>query len=166
MGTSGPVATQGGSQRQQPGKTLAVQQNAGLSARPEPSRRWLSATRDSFETYLDSEVNGVLGDLDLPALARLFDYYDLWERAWSKLMNKVAEEGDSALVELGASDQAVPAVELQIMTKLEGQITKLEERFGVSPLVRARLGIEIGTARLTADKVNSTTPRRERPDEL
>ena len=76
---------------------------------------------------------------DLAALHRLFRLRDQVNR----LMVKVFEMGD--MVD-GSQEQKVLNPLHRLITVLTGQILALEDRFGLSPSARFKLGIEIGGA--------------------
>lgn len=167
MGSRGPVALASSTRenRDRP----AVQNGLGLSEAPRPSKKWLAGTTHAWDNFLDSELTGVLTDVDVPALRRLFTFYDLAERAsraWYTEIEEAIERGyaqDEALVDVGAKGDRRPNVHLQTLDKLERMISALEQRFGITPLVRARLGIDMGEAKLTAEKVSKVVERKDRP---
>jgi hypothetical protein len=82
----------------------------------------LAVNRRRWEAYFAADVARALVETDLPAVDRLFHYYDLWERA--------RRSGDTAE-----------------MVKVERPIVALEASLGLTPSARARLGIQVGQAK-------------------
>ena len=115
---------------------------------PEPPEDLHPQLLDEWRTYWQSPVAQAADDVDIPMISRLFIYRDEWYRL---SIAYAALPDEDRLIEgstrSGAGLRIHPFAER--MTKLEGDIQKLEDKLGLSPLSRARLGIEIGQQKLT-----------------
>lgn len=178
MGSRGPLQKREGRVRgDRPGTGDAPQARLLSQDDLEPSPRWLGPTREAFLEYVDSPVANVVDPIDVPALHRLFGYYDLWARLWSKWFGllETYERGDlvddegfpfpDPLLGVGSGGQAVPSPILMSMRTLESSIKELETRFGITPQSRARLGIDLGEAQASAAKAKRLE-RQDREDKL
>jgi len=87
-------------------------------------------------------------------MQRLFSYYDLWRRVYTDY----AKSGDLIGSDRFGADTVSP--HLVTMLKVEAAIDKLEERFGITPLVRAKIGVKIGEAINSMNKLNRPARRR------
>lgn len=100
-----------------------------------------------WDTYWSSSVALAADQVDLPMIRRLFTYRDEWLRlhvAYSAL-----DPEDRIIAGSRNRDNLRIHPFADRMTKLESEISKLEDKLGLSPLARARLGIEIGNQKLT-----------------
>jgi P27 family predicted phage terminase small subunit len=122
---------------------------------PKPPSGMLAATRRSWERYWASDVAAVATDADRDLVERLFVLRDEHARA----LRTVRSTGERLVS--GSRQQPRLSPLLDLVFKLEGAIHTLETELGLSPLARARLGIAVGTARLTAAELNRMT--RDRP---
>lgn len=179
MGSRGPLQKREGRVRGgRPGTGDAPLARLLTEDQLEPSPRWLTPTREAFVEYVDSPVANVVDPIDVPALHRLFGYYDLWARLFSKWFGllesyakgvvEIDEDGvpfGDPLLGVGSGGQAVPSPILMSMRTLETSIKELETRFGITPQSRARLGIDLGEAQATAAKAKRLE-RQERGDSL
>ena len=113
--------------------------------RPEPYKAWLKITRDRWETYWDSDLSQMTQLVDLPALERLFQYYDQIDRA-----NRAIRKGGSKmLLGTGSKGQQKLHPLIELVIKLEDKVIKLENELGLTPLARQRLGIAFGEASMS-----------------
>jgi P27 family predicted phage terminase small subunit len=115
----------------------------------------LAATRRAWERYWRSDVATVVTDADHDAIERLFLLRDEHARA----MRAVRSTGQRLVS--GSRNQPRLNPIYDLVFKLEGAIHTLETELGLSPLARARLGIAVGQATLTAAELNRLT--RDRP---
>jgi phage terminase small subunit len=101
----------------------------------------LKATRDRWVAWWLS-AQAVLVDraLDGMAVERLFRYYDEWER-YARL---VRSGGRLTPGSVAGTEVVAPA--MRAMLSLEAQMRPLEERFGITPVGRMRLGIDFAAA--------------------
>lgn len=113
--------------------------------RPKPYSQWLKVTKERWDTYWDSDISQMTQSVDLPALERLFQYYDETERA-SRTLRKLGSKG---LLSKGSTGQPKINPLIELMLKLEEKILKLENELGLTPLSRQRLGIAFGEASMS-----------------
>jgi P27 family predicted phage terminase small subunit len=117
---------------------MAVLPAPASAGPPEPPAGLLVATRDAWATFWGSPLAGLVVDSDLPALERLFQLYDERARAWRGYKRR-------RLVE-GSQGQPVASPLFRVAMALESEIRPLEDRFGVTPAARLKLGIRLGEA--------------------
>lgn len=110
---------------------IAPAQAGRLVATADPG--WCPEVAEAWSEFWSSPLAGVLKETDLPALRRLFRYRDLVERAREQFL----AEPEST----GSMGQPVLSPWAQEMHRLEGEVQKLEDRFGLTPLSRLRLGV-------------------------
>ena len=113
--------------------------------KPKPYTQWLKITRERWETYWDSDLSQMTHLVDLPALERLFQYYDETERA-SRTLRKLGSKG---LLSKGSTGQPRINPLIELMLKVEEKILRLENELGLTPLSRQRLGIAFGEASMS-----------------
>lgn len=122
---------------------------------PKPPPGMLAATRRAWARYWKSDVASVVTDADHDAIERLFLLRDEHARA----MRAVRSTGQRLVS--GSRNQPRLNPIYDLIFKLEGAIHTLETELGASPLARARLGIAVGQATLTAAELNRLT--RDQP---
>lgn len=132
-----------------------------LPERPDAPSGLLKATKDAWSVYWTSEVAQLFKPEDGSALRRLFRLYDATERAWR-------EETREPLVE-GSQGQPRPnPAGAKKALELEPHIRALEDRFGITPLGRLKLGVtfqqgqnlaEMNRRIVEGDRVSRTDPR-------
>jgi len=127
---------------------------------PEAPRGILKVTRQRWATFWRSDVSSVAGEADLPALHRLFVYYDEWERC-------MAAARKERLV-MGGSTGRTPALHPLYSQALaiEARIGKLEPEFGLTPLARVKLGIQVGEAQRSLADLNADAETEDDPRTL
>jgi P27 family predicted phage terminase small subunit len=106
----------------------------------------LAETAAAWATFWGSELAGLVTEADLPALVRLFRSYDLRER-FARIVTR------SPMV---AGSKGQPRVNPAAgeLASLDGRISALEDRFGLTPLARFRLGLTFGAAARSIEKLN------------
>lgn len=114
---------------------------------PTPPRGLLPVTRRRWVAFWESGLGRVVQEVGLPAVSRLFRYYDEWER-----LEKEYRAGPRTVE--GSQGQQVINPLADRLAKLEDLISRLEDKCGVTPLARARLGIAIGESKLTWQQVS------------
>jgi P27 family predicted phage terminase small subunit len=147
MGKRGPVAKPAGRaqghRKRQPALDVVV--SASLVV-PEPPEGLSAPVREAWETFWQSEIAQAVTDIDLPAVRRLFAYYEQHRRALEVASMELAVPGSKGQLRLNPlADYAL---------KLEQAILRLETELGKTPLARSRLGIAVGQARLTLEEIN------------
>lgn len=118
---------------------------------PDPPKGLLKATREAWRGFWSSNVARVVQPEDVPALQRLFEHYD--DRA--RLMKQVRHEGFDTV---GSKGQTILNPILRHVSALEPAITKLEDRFGLTPLSKIQLSQHFNLAAETAmslEKLNA-----------
>lgn len=107
----------------------------------------LQAQRSSWQAFWRSPLALAVDEAaDLPALRRLWqirDRRDRYERALRKQPIVAGSQGQPRANPLH-----------QEIARLDAEIRQLEEKFGLTPAARARLGIQLGQARKTLEELN------------
>ncbi len=119
---------------------------------PAAEKAWLAATKTRWTSFWGSNVAQIVErDSDLPALRRLFGYYDEMERSERALRKKRFVKGSTGQPRLNPAAKYV--------TELEGLIRQLEDRFGLSPLARRKLQWEVEQAAQAGVRAADTGPK-------
>lgn len=100
----------------------------------------LAVTRGEWRGFWAGPLASLVVDSDLPTLARLFECRDRRRRYLAKV------DEDGPLVE-GSTGQQVAHPLLRQVSILDGEVRQLEDRFGLSPMARLRLGAQLGDAK-------------------
>ena len=116
-----------------------VDGNPLLADPPAPPPRLLQETRRLWDEFWGSSVAAAVDVSDVPAIRRLFMLRDQWER-----MRRAVDK--TPLVS-GSQGQPVENPLAKRMDRIATQIVQLEDRFGLSPVARAKLGVETVAAR-------------------
>lgn len=136
MGLRGPL-----------GDDTAVEVTGGLGYVPEPPDGLHEDTLQDWVNYWTSSTANVVDEVDVPMVRRLFMYRDEHYRLgllWGRM------DTEERVVEGSRHKESLRLHPFgDRMKELEALISKLEDKLGLSPLARARLGIEIGQAQLT-----------------
>lgn len=111
-----------------------------------PNPKWLKVTKDAWVEFWSSDVSAAVTAATRPAVERLFNLRDEQERAWRLYRKTPYVEGSTGQPRINPAFDAA--------MKLEGAITALEDRIGLTPKAMANLGIVIGQAQLTAADLN------------
>jgi len=106
---------------------------------PPPPKHWLAQTKRWWEAFWVSPLAQLVIPADLPALCRLHDLYDFRERAATGFRKRPLTEGSQ-----GQSVLNPLAAEMHADGR---EITTLEDRFGITPMARLKLGVKFGEAR-------------------
>ena len=115
---------------------------------PHPARRKLLAeTVQAWERFWRSELAGLVQPADEPALARLWHLYDTRARFERILLR-------SPFVP-GSAGQTVVHPAAREIASLDGRILALEDRFGITPMGRLKLGLTFGAAVKTLEDINA-----------
>jgi P27 family predicted phage terminase small subunit len=103
---------------------------------PTPPSGLLKPTRDRWYGFWASQVARAVDlDSDLPRLRRWIAATDEYDR--------VAKTVKRARLVKGSMGQPVLNPLIQYLAQLEGQIAKAETEFGMTPMARLRLGIQL-----------------------
>lgn len=109
-------------------------------------KRLLAETVEAWEAFWGSELATLTKVSDHPALVRLFRLYDVRTR-----LERLALA--SPMVEGSKGQPRVNPV-LGEMAALDGRILQLEDRFGLSPAARLKLGVSFGAAARSLEELN------------
>lgn len=157
MGARGPLAKREGRQRR--GAPVTGELQAAAPATPEPPADLHADVLLQWQDFWDSQAAQVLADIDLPALHRLFRYRSEWHSVADRL--RVIGGGD--VVEGSAGQLRMHPLSERLI-KLETTITALEDKLGLTPMARARLGISLALNQLTWQQVAQSGRPSERKE--
>ena len=119
----------------------------GRRVAPEPPAGLLKPARDRWEGFWASEVaRAVDPQSDLPALER-------WVKATDEY-DRVGRQVRRGRLVRGSMGQPVANPLLGYLAQLEGQISKAEAAFGMTPIARLRLGVALGEAARSLESLN------------
>jgi P27 family predicted phage terminase small subunit len=122
-----------------------IQLNTAVA--PPPPKVSAALKRD-WATLWQSEIAATWNvESDLPAMRRLFELYD----RVAKYEREAAKDG---IVSRGSTGQKAVHPLLKQADTLRSQILALEDRFGLSPMARLKLGIALGEADRSLDEMN------------
>lgn len=139
------------------GELAAVPELAEAVA-PPPSLR-LKATKAAWSEFWESSVARLIDvRSDIGALTRLFELYD----EIGTMGNFVRKNGR---VSLGSTGQVTLNPIYKHMTTIRGEITALEDRFGLTPSARLKLGATLGNAAASLDKMNQQLADQDPEDD-
>lgn len=137
--------------RVEPGVSVAV------PPLPHPhGRKLLASTAAAWDEFWAGELAQLVNRADLPALGRLFQMYDLRERMQRALL---AEPWVA-----GSTGQIVAHPAAKELASLDGRIVALEDRFGVTPMARLKLGVTFGAAVKSLEDLNREFDRGDDDD--
>lgn len=111
-----------------------------------PKGKLLTATVRAWDAFWTSDLAALVLDADRPALDRLFGMYDLRERMHRALLEQPFTEGSTG--------QTVVHPAAKELASLDGRIVALEDRFGITPMGRLKLGVVLGAAARSLDEMN------------
>ena len=148
MGSRGPL---------QP--TQFVKLNGDVVDIPNPPSTLCDELKEAWIDYWMSQVARATDRTDVQGITRLFWYRQQLHEA----MEQWGEMSSLEKVVMGSRNEDATQTHPVFgqITKLEAQIQKLEDKFGLSPLSRARLGIELGTAELTWAEIKRRKARED-----
>lgn len=107
----------------------------------------LAITKAAWESFWTTPLAQIITDADLPALHRLFDLYDELDRIW--------RAAKKHRIVTGSQGQDVLNPLYKQSDSLRNEIRQLEDRFGLTPMARLKLGVKFGEAkRSLADEVD------------
>lgn len=115
-----------------------VDGNPVLAAHPPAERRWLKKTKEAYAAFWEADVAAAVSSGDFGALIRMFDLMDDHERMMRLARRAPIVEGSQG------QPRAHPA--WKEAATLRGEIRQLEDRFGLNPSARAKLGVEVAAA--------------------
>lgn len=120
-------------------KAVAAVPAGALAGYQPPEAGWLPGTAERWDAFWTTPLAGHVAASDLSALRRLFTTYDEVDRM------TLAIEETGRVVE-GSQGQPRPNPLIKARSELAAEARQLEDRFGLTPLARMRLGISFGQA--------------------
>ena len=147
MGKHGPLAKPGDERQGRKPPITATLAEHGREDVPDPEDRWLKQTKEDWGSYWGSDIaRAVEDDAGIAVVRRLFELRDDLERSRRGYKRRPLVEG--SMGQPSMNPLAAHAL------KLETLILKLEQEHGLTPMSKARLGLTVGQARLTAADIN------------
>lgn len=117
----------------------------------------LKATREDWTAFWSSPLGALVVAADVPALRRLFTLYDERARAYRGLR----QAGRLVETDKGAALNPLAGY----LKSCDAEVRLLEDRFGLSPIARLRLGVALGEAAKSLDELNRSLDADEPDDE-
>jgi P27 family predicted phage terminase small subunit len=124
---------------------------------PPPPAGLLKATRQDWAEFWASPLGALIVAADVPALRRLFTLYDERARAYRGLR----EFGRLIDIEHGGKLNPLAGY----LKACDAEVRLLEDRFGLSPIARLRLGVALGEAAKSLDELNRSLDADDPDDE-
>jgi len=110
--------------------------------------KWRVETAALWQAFWTSPIAQVVDrESDMPRLLRWIVYWDEWFRAVRALRRRRMVEGSMGQPVVNPLSAYIAAV--------EGRIERIEEKFGLTPLDRMRLGISFGEAHRSLADMNA-----------
>lgn len=128
---------------------LATRSISEIPEQPKPpAGKLLAVTVAAWEQFWTSDVSQLVSPAsDAPALRRLFLLYDERERCQR-------EAARTGRVVSGSTGQPTLSPLYKHIGSIDSTITTLEDRFGLTPLARLKLGAQLGDASKSLDEMN------------
>jgi len=132
-------------------------------SRPVPAAdgAWREATVERWAAFWGSPLASQVESSDEGAFRRLFKLYDEIDRLWE------AVDATGRIVE-GSQGQPRPNPLFKQVQEFQAEARQLEDRFGLSPMARLRLGITFADAQASLDGLNARLAAKmaEQDDDL
>lgn len=126
---------------------------------PDPPKGLSAARKREWQTVWSSELGASWNqDSDLIAVTRLFTLYD-------RLTKYEREAEKDGLVQKGSTGQKSLHPLMKAADALRSQVLALEDRMGLSPMARLKLGIALGDAQQSLDEMNRRLAAGEEDDD-
>jgi Phage terminase, small subunit len=133
---------QSGSRTPDVGCVVALPPSEPSSKYPKP--HWSREVREAWDELWVSPLGGEIRATDLPALRRLFELRHLQAEAMAAM--------SAEPMVIGSTGQPVLSPFAAEVHRLEAAIAKLEDRFGLTPLARLRLGVTLEEGKSLASR--------------
>lgn len=127
------------------GARLKLVGGTEMAAPPAPSG-FLPAIRDDWDAYWLSAPAHLVDPADIPALRRLFNLYDERERSYRAFRKERLTGGSTGQLVVNPLGKQLLAY--------DAVIAQLEDRFGLTPMARMRLGVQLGEAVRSLEDLN------------
>jgi P27 family predicted phage terminase small subunit len=115
---------------------------------PSADVAWREGTVERWTVFWTSPLSSQVEPSDEGAFRRLFKLYDELERLWDAI------EATGRVVE-GSQGQPRPNPLFKQIESFQAEARQLEDRFGLSPMARLRLGITFADAQASLDGLNA-----------
>jgi P27 family predicted phage terminase small subunit len=122
---------------------------------PSANDQWRAGTVERWHEFWCSPLAQQVEASDYGSLRRLWGLYDELDRLW----DAVEETGR---VVVGSQGQPRPNPLFKQIEAFQAEARQLEDRFGLSPLARLRLGITFADAAASLDGLNQRLAERMR----
>jgi P27 family predicted phage terminase small subunit len=123
---------------------------------PEPPEGLRDEIRDRWVAYWKTDAALLVEDSDMAVVRRLFVLYDQHARAMDIVTQALAVKGSMGQIRVNPlADHAL---------KLEAQILRLESELALTPMARARLGIDVLDAAKPQEKTVADELRAKRAE--
>lgn len=143
-GTRGPVSNpESVGHRKKPTLAVLADRKRKVPKAPDGLRE---TTMTDWATFWRSPLANTVEEVDVPVVRRLFRLRDQYEKAM--------EMAEAAMMVKGSVGQIRVNPLADHALKLEAMMLRLEAELGLTPLARMRLGVAIGEAQQTLDKLN------------
>ena len=131
-------------------KTKDVGLVAVAPGRPVPAAdvAWREGTVERWVAFFGSALASQVEPSDEGAFRRLFKLYDELDRLWEAIE-------ETGRVVPGSQGQPRPNPLFKQVEAFQAEARQLEDRFGLSPLSRLRLGITFADAQASLDGLNA-----------
>lgn len=126
---------------------VGVVVRAGSAAVAPASPGWREQTVERWVTFWSSALAQQVEQSDHGSLRRLFGLYDELDRIWEAIE-------ETGRVVVGSQGQPRPNPLYKQVEAFQAEARQLEDRFGLSPLARLRLGITFADAQNSLESLN------------
>jgi P27 family predicted phage terminase small subunit len=120
---------------------------------PVASEGWRAGTVERWDFFWQSKLAANVEPSDEGALRRLFKLYDELDRMWDAI------EETGRVVE-GSQGQPRPNPLFKQVETFQAEARQLEDRFGLSPMSRLKLGVTFADAHLSLSALNERLASR------
>lgn len=110
------------------------------------TRLWQQLWTSGVSRAWDPAVDSIVVERYLHALRRWIDAQDELDLL-------------SSPITIGSQGQPVVHPITKVVDQLENRLAQLEKELGLTPMARARLGLTLGSAQLTAEQINKMARR-------
>lgn len=129
----------------------------GRESLPVMPTGWTNTTAASWDAYWTDTVAGLIQPSEVAIVCRYFEYVDEWNRTMRAFKAQRLVEGSTGQPRLNPL--------AGFLRELEGVMSALEMRLGLSPKARAQLGIVLGEAKRSLADLNNDLGGNDHSDE-
>jgi P27 family predicted phage terminase small subunit len=122
---------------------------------PSANDQWRAGTVERWQEFWCSPLAQQVEASDYGSLRRLWGLYDELDRLWDAV-------NETGRVVVGSQGQPRPNPLFKQIEAFQAEARQLEDRFGLSPLARLRLGITFADAAASLDGLNQRLAERMR----